>query len=95
MTGENGHEREVEIVNRLGLHARAAARFASLAQTFDARVELTRDDMRVDGSSILGVLMLGAAMGTRIRIVTSGPDAGRALDALCALVEGGFGKESQ
>lgn len=95
MTGDPTLEREVGIVNRLGLHARAAARFASLAQSFDARVELARGDMRVDGKSILGVLMLGAAKGTRIRIITSGPDAAGAMDALCGLVEDGFGKESQ
>lgn len=86
-------EREVEIVNRLGLHARSAARFVTLARDYDAEVELVHGDKSVDGTSILGLLMPGASRGTRLRIVTRGAQAGDALDALCALVDSGFGEE--
>ena len=86
-------ERSIAIVNKLGLHARAAAKFVQLATTFEASVQVRRDDLVVDGKSIMGVLMLAAAKGTTIVITADGPDAGEALDALVALIASGFGED--
>ena len=77
---------EVEIVNRLGLHARAAARFVETAGRFDAEVTVTNGEESVSGKSILGLMMLAAAEGTRLMIDASGPDAEAVVDALAALV---------
>ena len=84
---------EVMIRNRLGLHARAAAKFVHLASRFRAQVRVSRDGRVVDGKSIMGILLLSAAHGTTITISADGGDAEDALNALCALVEGGFGEE--
>jgi phosphocarrier protein HPr len=81
---------EVLIVNKRGLHARAAAKFVGLARTFDAGIEVSRDEETVDGSSIMDLLMLGAGPGTRILLCASGREAGEAVEALRALVESGF-----
>ena len=78
------------IVNRRGLHARAAARFAALADRFAAEVEVEKDGTRVSGRSIMGLMMLAAAAGTAIEIHARGPDAAAALDALAALVNNRF-----
>jgi phosphocarrier protein len=78
------------IVNGLGLHARAAAKFVKLAGTFASQVRVTRGQRTVDGKSILGLLLLAAARGSAIDISADGPDEAQALDALCALVERGF-----
>ncbi len=86
-------EREVTVVNRLGLHARAAARFVRLAERFRARVEVARDDLVVAGTSILGLMMLTAATGAVLRLSASGPEAAAALEALAGLVERGFDEE--
>jgi len=83
-------ERRVTIVNELGLHARAAAKFVKLAQTFSAAVKVNKDGQQVSGSSILGLMMLAAAPGEAIEIAADGADAESALDALVALVERGF-----
>ncbi len=81
---------EVTIVNKRGLHARASAAFVKVAEQFDAEVTVTKDDQRVPGNSIMGLLMLGASPGTTISIETEGPEAEEALEALTALVEAGF-----
>jgi len=85
--------RSVEITNTRGLHARAAARFVRLAETFDADIVVEKDGAAVPGTSIMGLMMLAAAPGSSIRIKTFGADAPAALDALVALVSGGFGEE--
>jgi phosphocarrier protein len=78
--------------NLLGMHARAAARFVHLAGTFQARVTVTRGARTVDGKSILGILLLAASRGVAIEVTAEGPDEYAALEALCALVEAGFGE---
>ncbi|MDG2268980.1 MAG: HPr family phosphocarrier protein [Alphaproteobacteria bacterium] len=83
----------VEITNSRGLHARAAARFVRLAETFDADISVGKDGATVPGTSIMGLMMLAAAPGSRVTISTSGDDAQAALDALVALVSEGFGEE--
>ena len=84
--------REIAIRNRLGLHARAAARFVHTASRFQARVTAGRDGRVMDGKSILGILLLAASQGTAIEVVAEGPDEEAAIEALVALVEGGFGE---
>lgn len=84
--------RSVSITNALGMHARAAARFVHAASTFQARVSVTRGARTVDGKSILGILLLAAAKGAEITVCADGPDEHDALDALCRLVESGFGE---
>jgi phosphocarrier protein len=86
--------RELSITNRLGLHARAAARFVHTASRFRSRVTAGRDGRVMDGKSILGILLLAASQGTRIEVTADGPDEELALAALSALVEGGFGEEA-
>ena len=81
--------RRVTVVNALGLHARAAARFVNLAGQFESQIRVGRT-RTVDGKSILGLLLLGAARGSELTIETEGADEAAALDALCALVEQGF-----
>jgi phosphocarrier protein len=85
--------RELRIRNRLGLHARAAARFVHTASRFRARVTAARDGRAMDGKSILGILLLAASQGTFVEVTAEGPDEGEAIDALAALVESGFGEE--
>jgi phosphocarrier protein len=84
---------EVTIVNKRGLHARASAAFVKTAEQFDAEVSVTKDDQTVPGTSIMGLLMLGASPGTTISIETEGPEAEEALDALTTLVEAGFNEK--
>ncbi len=86
--------REVKILNRLGLHARAAARFVHTAAGYQARVTAGRDGHVMDGKSILGILLLGASRGTTIEITAEGADEGAAIEALVALVEGRFGEDA-
>jgi len=86
-------ESEVQISNRLGLHARAAARFVHLANTFASRVTVVKDGTRVDGKSILGLLTLAAARGTRLRVVADGTDEREAVDRLSDLVRERFGED--
>ena len=80
----------VTVVNPLGLHARAAARFVRLAGQFRAGIRVARGERRVDGKSILGLLLLAAARGTALEISADGDDADVAMAALCGLVERGF-----
>ena len=89
-------ERTVTIRNALGMHARAAARFVHAAGAYQCRVtvmRVDRGDRRVDGKSILGLLLLAAARGIAIRISADGADEAEAIGALCRLVESGFGEE--
>ncbi|HED16895.1 MAG TPA: HPr family phosphocarrier protein [Gammaproteobacteria bacterium] len=85
--------RELIIINRLGLHARAAAKFVTLASEFKAVVEVSRDSQRVNGKSIMGVMMLAASKGTQIVIHTEGADEDLAIEALAKLVNERFGEE--
>ena len=87
-------ERTVVLRNRLGLHARAAARFVDLAGRYRANVEIRRGEESVDGKSILGILTLAAPCGSELTIVASGPDEEAALAALVDLVEDRFGEEA-
>jgi phosphocarrier protein HPr len=82
--------RRVTIVNRRGLHARAAARFVKLAEGFEAEVQVAKDDMTVCGTSIMGLMMLAAAQGSTLEIRSSGREGEAALEALATLVETGF-----
>jgi phosphocarrier protein len=82
--------RTVTVVNVLGMHARAAARFVRLASSFVSQVRVNRDDRVIDGKSIMGLLLLAAARGAAITISVDGPDEVTAIDALSALVERGF-----
>ncbi len=84
-------ERVVLVTNQLGMHARAAARFVKTAARYDAVVTVTRGETTIDGKSILGLLFLAAARGSRLRIHTSGPEAAAALEALTRLVHEGIG----
>lgn len=87
-------ERTVDIVNRLGLHARAAAKLVTLASKFTADVRIRKDDREVSGKSIMGVMMLAAAKGSQITLMAQGEDAEQALDELAALVANRFEEES-
>lgn len=78
------------IVNKRGLHARAAAKFAKLAATFKSQVSVKRNDMEVPGRSLMGLLTLGASKGKEIQIICEGDDAAEALAALSSLIERGF-----
>ena len=85
--------RECVIRNRLGLHARAAAKFVHLATRFASQIRVSREGRTMDGKSIMGILLLAAAPGASIIITADGADEAEAADALCRLVEGGFGEE--
>lgn len=80
----------VTIINPLGLHARAAARFVHTASAFQSRVRVARGDREIDGKSIMGLLLLSAAQGTTITITIDGPDETEAVSELCGLVQRGF-----
>ena len=79
-------ERTLQVVNKLGLHARAAAKLVTLAQKFKSEIHVKKDGREVSGKSIMGVMMLAAAKGSRITFRAEGPDAEKALDAIEALV---------
>jgi len=84
---------DVVICNRKGLHARASAKFVKLAETFHANIRVTRDGQTVGGTSIMGLMMLGASTGTTISMEADGPEAPEAIEALVALVQDGFGED--
>jgi phosphocarrier protein len=86
--------REVTVVNQLGLHARAAARFVHLATRYQARIRVARDSREMDGKSIMGILLLAASRGTTLTITASGADEQDAIEALAALVASGFGEDA-
>ena len=83
----------VTVVNQLGMHARAAAKFVHLATKFQARVRVARDRREMDGKSIMGILLLAAARGSVITISADGADEGDAVRALVELVQSGFGED--
>jgi phosphocarrier protein HPr len=85
---------DVTIRNRLGLHARAAAKFVHLATRFRANIHVSRDGRVMDGKSIMGILLLAAACGSTITIAADGTDEEEALTALCQLVDSGFGEDT-
>ena len=84
---------EVMICNRKGLHARASAKFVKCAERFNANIRVTRDGQTVGGTSIMGLMMLGASIGTTIKLEADGPEAPEAIEALVALVADGFGED--
>ena len=83
-------ERQVQIVNKLGLHARPAAEIVKTAAKFESNITLTRDDLEVNGKSIMGVMMLAAEFGSTITLRADGPDEEQAVEALAALVASKF-----
>ena len=85
--------RECVIRNRLGLHARAAAKFVHTAPLFESHIQVSRDGKTMDGKSIMGILLLAAGAGASIVITADGIDEADAARALCHLVEGGFGED--
>lgn len=84
--------RELSIVNKLGLHARAASKFVTVASQYNARVTVVKDGREVSGKSIMGVMMLAAARGSTIEVTAEGDDADAALAAIDALVADRFGE---
>jgi len=85
-------EREIEIINKLGLHARAAAKFVTLASSFSSNIQLSRNGRSVNGKSIMGVMMLAASKGTTLTISADGTDEQEALDKITELVNNRFGE---
>jgi phosphocarrier protein len=85
-------ETEVVVVNKLGLHARAAAKFVHVASGFSSDIRLARAEREVNGKSIMGVMMLAASKGTRLRLTTEGFDEEEAARRLSALIEQRFGE---
>ena len=85
---------QVRVANRLGLHARAAARFVHVANRFRSEISVGKAGTDVDGKSILGLLTLAAAQGTLLRLRASGDDEDEALAELSGLIENGFGEEA-
>ncbi|MEM7436376.1 MAG: HPr family phosphocarrier protein [Myxococcota bacterium] len=83
-----------EIPNRLGLHARAAAKLVDLANRYNAHVEVSKDGQVADAKSIMGVLLLCGQRGATLTVRTTGEDAEQALEALCALISSGFGEDA-
>jgi len=90
MSDDERCEATLEIVNRLGLHARAAVLLVQAASKFDAKVTVTKDGQAVDGRSIMGVMMLAAEQGSLVEVVTEGPQARAALDAITTIVANKF-----
>ena len=90
-----GHELEVRIRNRLGMHARPAAQFVRCAARFGCEVYVSRDGIEINGKSIMGVMMLAAEQGAVIRIRAEGEDAARAVRELAQLVEQGFHEDDE
>jgi phosphocarrier protein HPr len=86
--------RTVTVINQLGLHARAAARFVHLATRFSSQIRVSRDVKVMDGKSIMGILLLAAARGTTLTISADGVDETDAVEALTQLVASGFGEET-
>ena len=84
--------KDIEIINKLGLHARASAKLTQLATKFQSEVFMTRNQRRVNAKSIMGVMMLAAGKGSKVTLETDGPDEQEAMDALLALIAGYFGE---
>jgi len=83
-------QREVEIINKLGLHARASAKLTQVAGRFQSNVWVTRNGRRVNAKSIMGVMMLAAAMGSKLVVETDGPDENEAMGAITGLIAARF-----
>lgn len=83
----------LNLINRLGLHARAAGKLVNLAKTFSSQITVSRSDEEVDGKSIMGVMLLAAPVGTEITLRVTGEDEEEALGALVALINNRFGEE--
>lgn len=83
----------VEVQNQLGLHARPSASFVKTASEFSSDIFVEKDDMKVNGKSIMGLLMLGAGQGSKLKITANGPDAGSAIKSIELLVNNKFGEE--
>jgi phosphocarrier protein HPr len=86
--------KRVKVVNQLGMHARAAAKFVHLASRFQSRVQVAREARQMDGKSIMGILLLAAACGSTLTITAEGDDENAAVEALVALVHSGFGEDA-
>jgi phosphotransferase system HPr (HPr) family protein len=85
----------VKISNPQGLHMRPAYLFAEMAAKFRSRIEVVKDDIRIDGKSVLSILTLGAAQGTEVELEATGPDANDAVQALADLIASGFPQETE
>lgn len=85
--------RNFMIINRLGLHARAAAQLVQTANKFNSNVTLIKDDVEVNGKSIMGILLLAAPQGTELAVTVEGLDEQHAMDVIAALFEDGFGED--
>ena len=85
--------RDIEIINKLGMHARAAAKFVKLATSFDSKIDIQKDSRRVNAKSIMGVMMLAASKGSTIPIHADGRDAEKSLDALEQLINNRFDED--
>ncbi len=85
-------QREVEIINKLGLHARASAKLTQLAAKFQSDVHMARNGRRINAKSIMGVMMLAAGKGSKVTLEVDGPDEDEAMRALCELIAGYFGE---
>lgn len=90
---EEDLSRDLAIVNRRGLHARASAKFVQCAEAFDATITVSKDQNTVGGTSIMGLMMLAAGIGSSIHVTAEGPQAAEALDAIAKLVADRFGEE--
>jgi len=85
--------RELNIINKLGLHARAAAKLVKLSSSFASNIDIEKDGQRVNCKSIMGVMMLAASCGTVINLRAEGPDEAQAVDAICELIQNRFDEE--
>ena len=85
--------RNVEIINKLGMHARAAAKFVKLATSFHSEIDIQKDSRRVNAKSIMGVMMLAASKGTKIKIIAEGVDESDAIDEVETLINQKFGEK--
>ena len=86
-------QQEFEIVNKLGLHARASALFVKTASKFQSEVKLARESVEVNGKSIMGIMMLAASKGTTVRLTVEGSDEEEAMQTIGELIKDGFGEE--
>ncbi len=86
-------QKDFEIVNKLGLHARASALFVKTASQFASEVRLAREAVEVNGKSIMGIMMLAASKGSTVKLTVEGSDEVEAMDAIGALIQDGFGED--
>lgn len=93
MSDENGHSRDLVIANKRGLHARASAKFVQMAESFDADISVSKNGESAMATSIMGLMMLGAGLGSTITLSGAGRDAAAAIAALAQLIEEKFGEE--